>query len=60
MTIGIMSRSLNIFLSRCSTKVVSNIDENSQVLKLLLVTFDVNLVVDLDLRATYVVLSLVL
>ena len=60
MTIGIMLRSLNIFLSRCSTKVVSNIDENNQALKLLLVTFDVNLVVDLDLRARYAVVSLVL
>ena len=41
-------RSLNIFLSKCSI-AVSNIDKKNQALKLLLVTFDVNLVAGLDL-----------
>ena len=46
---NIFKESLNIFLSRCSTKAVNSIDKNNQALRLLLVTFDINVVVGLDL-----------
>ena len=46
--IEIILRTLNIFLSRCS-KPVSKSDEEHQALKLLLVTFDITLVDDLNL-----------
>ena len=59
LTIGIIWRSLNIFVRRCS-KAASNIDEKNQALKLLLVTFDVNLVAGLDLWARNALVSPVL
>ena len=43
-TIKIIWSRLNVFLSKCS-KTVGKIDERNQVLKLVLVAFDVNLIV---------------
>ena len=48
-----------MFLFRCP-KALSSLDEKNQVLKLLLVTFDVNLVVSLDLSARNALVSPVL
>ena len=55
----IILRSQNVFLFRCP-KALSSLDEKNQVLKLLLVTFDVNLVVSLDLSARNALVSPVL